>query len=207
MIKKLSRFTSLPILLDMLSGKKITLLDPVLWEDKNDTEVIMEYKKRKELKNLLALCFTHEDETVHHWKTFSGGNSGCVVEFDAHRMFAIFDRIDGLRHQPVVYRKISDVQREAGKMDVEEMPFTKRWPFRCEAEYRVIYEGDCSDTFYNIQIPLELINKITISQHMPKAVYETIKGYLRGLKGDPESRISHSTLYENRKWVNSFKKK
>ena len=67
-IQKLNRFTTLPILLDLLERKKLTLLNPILWEDKNDSEIILEYKKRKNIKNLFALCFSHNDETIHHWK-------------------------------------------------------------------------------------------------------------------------------------------
>lgn len=86
-IIRLKRFTTLPVLLDFLQRKKLVLLDPKLWDDRNDSEIILEYKKRKELKNLFAVCFTHGDETVHHWKTFSDGPSGCVIEFDAKKAF------------------------------------------------------------------------------------------------------------------------
>ncbi|WP_293944715.1 MULTISPECIES: hypothetical protein [unclassified Sphingobacterium] len=206
-IKRLNRFTTLPILLDLLQRKKLTLLNPQLWEDKNDAEVILEYKKRKKVRNLFAICMSHADETIHNWKAFSQGSSGCVIEFNAIALFEILDNIPNLRHQAVVYRKLGDIEKKDSIIDIEEMPFTKRWPYRCEEEYRIIaVSNNMNDTFLEIDIPLDIINKITISQQMPDTIYKTIKDHLKGLKGNPESRINRSTLYENKRWINRFKK-
>jgi len=205
-IKKLNRFTTLPILLDLLQRKKLTLLDPKLWDDRNDSEVIFEYKKRKKIKNLFAVCLSCGDETVHHWKTFSNGNSGCVIEFDAIKLFKIIDNIENLRHERVVYKKLSEVEDKNTTLDIDQMPFIKRWPYRCEEEYRIIVETNSQETFFEIDIPLDIIKRITISQQMPEPIYATIKNYLKDLKGNPDSRINRSTLYENKRWINRFKK-
>lgn len=205
-IKKLNRFTTLPVLLDLLQRKKLTLLDPKLWDDRNDSEVILEYKARKKIKNLFAVCLSCGDETVHHWKTFSNGNSGCVIEFNAPKLFKIINKIENLRHKKVVYKKLSEIEDKNTQLDIEQMPFTKRWPYRCEEEYRIIVETNSKETFFEIDIPLDIINKITISQQMPEPIYATIKNYLKDLNGNAESRISRSTLYENKRWINRFKK-
>lgn len=203
-VLKLNRFTTLPILLDMLERKKLTLLNPRLWEDKNDSEIILDYKNRKGLENLFALCFSHNDETIHHWKTYSNGPSGCVIEFDAKKLFAIIDRIPNLRHGEVTYRKLADIEKN--KVDIDAMPFTKRWPYRVEEEYRIIYETNDKIDFFEIDIPLTVIRKVTISQQMPEQIYNTIKSHLKGTSKNPDSRISRSTLYENKRWINGFKK-
>lgn len=203
-INKLNRFTTLPVLLDLLERKKLTLLDPKLWDDRNDSEVILAYKLKKGIKNLFAVCLSHGDETVHHWKTFSNGTSGCVIEFDAAKLFAIIDRIPGLKHGKVQYRKLSEVEKKGTIIDVDQLPFTKRWPYRCEEEYRIIVENNTDDTFFEIDIPLDIIRKITISQQMPAPIYNTIKNHLKGLRGDPASRVSRSTLYENKRWISRF---
>jgi len=205
-IKKLNRFTTLPVLLDLLQRKKLTLLDPKLWDDRNDSEVILEYKARKKIKNLFAVCLSCGDETVHHWKTFSNGNSGCVIEFNAQKLFKIINKIENLRHKKVVYKKLSEIEDKNTRIDIDQMPFTKRWPYRCEEEYRIIVETNNKETFFEIDIPLDIINKITISQQMPEPIYATIKSYLKDLNGTAESRISRSTLYENKRWINRFKK-
>jgi hypothetical protein len=60
-IKRLNRYTNLPVLLDLLEAKRLVLLDPSLsWDDKNDTLIIEAYKEKAKIKNLFALCFTHE---------------------------------------------------------------------------------------------------------------------------------------------------
>lgn len=204
-ISKLNRFTTLPILLDMLERQKLTLLNPRLWEDKNDSEIILEYKSRKGIENLFALCFSHDDETIHHWKTYSNGPSGCVIEFDAKKLFAILDEIPGLKHGKIIYKKIDDVSSKK-RIELNDVPFTKRWPYRCEEEYRIIYETNEKMDFYEIEFPLSIIRKVTISQQMPEQIYNTIKKHLKGTAKDPDKRISRSTLYENQRWISGFKK-
>ncbi len=176
-----------------------------MWDDKNDSEIILEYKKRKKIKNLFALCLSCGDETVHHWKTFSDGNSGCLIEIDAPRLFSILDMIPNLTHGKVSYKKLSEVENKKTSIEIDKIPFLKRWPYRCEEEYRIIVETTSTETFFEIDIPLDIIKRITISQQMPEPIYATIKNYLKGLKGNPDSRINRSTLYENKRWINRFK--
>lgn len=203
-IIRLNRYTTLPILLDILQRKKLTLLNPNLWEDRNDAEIINEYKLRKKITSVFALCFSHDDETIHHWKTYANGPSGCVIEFDAEKLFEVLDAVAGIKHGKVLYKKMNDVR--SSMIEVDEIPFTKRWPYRCEEEYRILYETKEKMDFFEVDIPLDAIRKVTISQQMPKQIYATIKSYLQD-SGKNKGRISHSTLYENTIWVNKFKTK
>lgn len=202
-ISKLNRFTTLPILLDLLERKKLTLLNPILWEDKNDSEIILEYKRIKSIKNLFALCFSYNDETIHHWKTFSNGPSGCLIEFDAAKLISHVNKIPGIIQGKVEYKKIKEIKES--KISIEKIPFTKRWPYRCEEEYRIIFETEKEMDFFEIDIQLDFIKKVTISQQMPNQIFETIKKQLKSSKDKVESRINKSTLFENRDWINSFK--
>lgn len=203
-MKHLNRYTTLPVLLDMLKRKCLVLLDPESWEDKNDSEILMVYKKRKRIQRLFALCFSQGDETIHHWRTFADGTSGCCVEFDPQKLIDLLKTIEGARYGTVTYRKLKDLKN--GTIDVEDIPFTKRWPYRCEEEFRVIWEGRTTNDCYEIPFNLRIINKITISQRMPDQVYETIREYLRDAFNHPEKRINRSTLYHNRVWIEKFKK-
>lgn len=205
-IVRLKRFTTLPVLLDFLQRRKLVLLDPKLWDDRNDSELILEYKKRKNIKNLFALCFTSGDETIHHWKTFSDGPSGCAIEFNAKKLFKILETIPNLRHNKVNYKRLRDVEDEHYKLDIDEIPFTKRWPYRCEEEYRIIVENnEENQSLFEIDVPLTIINKITINQQMPSQIYETIKKQLSSIEGQETQRINRSTLYENGRWLKRFK--
>jgi len=202
-IKILNRFTTLPILLDFLERKKLVLLDPKSWDDRNDTEVIMAYKEKKNIEQLFALCFTHDYETIHHWKTFAHGPSGCCIEFNAQKLLKIFDAY-GLNHGLVSYKKISEIRKKVQPLN--QLPFTKRIPYECEKEYRVIYEGSSPCVVFEIDVPLSCINKITISQQMPEPVFQTIKKLLKNTFKDPAKRISRSTIYENKIWIDGFRR-
>lgn len=203
-IKKLNRYTTLPVLLDILQRKKITLLNPDSWEDRNDSEVILEYRKRKNINGLYAICFSYGDETIHHWKTYANGSSGCCIEFDANALIEIVKKISELRFGIVEYMKLTDIEKKRVRLD--KLPFLKRWPYRCEEEFRIIALTNTNQKFYEIDIPLNIINKITISQQMPQQIYKTIKGYLVDVQIDPESKIYRSTLYENNRWISRFKR-
>jgi hypothetical protein len=202
-MKKLNRYTTLPVLMDMLERKRLVLLDPLSWEDKNDLEILLEYKRRKHLQKLFALCFSYGDETIHHWKTFADGISGCCVEFDPEKLTALLKARPRVRYGKVRYKKLRDLKDAT--IEVDQIPFTKRWPYRCEEEFRVIWGGRTQRDCHEIPFDLRMITRITISQRMPQQVYETIRDYLREVFPRPEQRINRSTLYQNQVWINKFK--
>jgi hypothetical protein len=203
-IKRLNRYTSLPVLLDVLERKRLVLIDPLkTWDDKNDTLIIEAYKEKANVKKLFALCFSYESETIHHWKTYANGSSGCCIEFEASKLFEIFRGIPALVHKVVHYEKINNILPELIK--IEQIPFTKREPYTTENEYRLIWQGDSDLEYFEIDIMLDSINRITFSQQMPELVFESVKSLL--IKNYPilNTRINRSTIYENKTWVKKFK--
>jgi len=204
-IVKLNRYTTLPILLDYLERQRLVLLDPSLtWDDKNDTLIIEEYKKKAEIEKLFALCFSFKSETIHHWKTFANGSSGCCIEFDSRKLIDIFDKTDNIRHGIVKYMKINDSKPATFELDM--IPFIKRIPYETEGEYRVIWEGK-SGSIFEIDVPIEAIKRITFSQQMPESVFETIKSLLVKNYSVLSKKIFRSTIYENKTWIKNFKEK
>src|SRR4029077_11819212 len=73
-VKFLSRYTSLPIALDVLVQKRITLLSPETWKDRNDAYFLERYREEMKLQSVLAICFSRHRETFHHWRVFSSGH-------------------------------------------------------------------------------------------------------------------------------------
>jgi len=201
--RKLNRYTTLPILLDLLRRKKIVLLDPSTWEDKNDSQIILEYKTRKKIPKLFAICFSIGNETIHHWKTYAYGISGCCVEFDEKKLLKSFHGIKEIRWGDVTYKKIKEVKENT--IELDQIPFLKRYPYRVENEFRILWEGLTERDNIEIDIDLNSINKITISQNMPADVYNTIVDLLREKIKDPQKKIYRSTLFENRSWIRAFK--
>ena len=199
-----NRYTSLPVLLDIIHRNAITLLPPDAWNDRSDREVMLEYKRRRNLTSLRAICFSAGEETVHHWNAFASGSAGCRIEFHLPTLLEGLSRSLGYRHGKVVYKPLRGIQ----KSDLAEskMPFVKRWPYRIEEEYRIVYESSdpaaADRTELNIPISLECIRSITVSQAMPESVFKSIKSQLGTQLG---KRISRSTLFESKVWINKFK--
>jgi len=137
--KYLRRYTSLPVLLDMLTHKRITLLDPVSWEDRNDSFYIEKYRERKGLKTVLALCFTEKTETFHHWKVFAGESSGVCIRFIRNELLDCLQKKPGIQCGSVSYHFMRDLQDTPPSLTT--LPFLKRKQYEDEAEFRIIYEN------------------------------------------------------------------
>ncbi|MBL7973802.1 MAG: DUF2971 domain-containing protein [Candidatus Kapabacteria bacterium] len=200
-IKSLKRYTTLPILIDYLEREKLVLLDPSKWEDKNDTLIIEEYKKKANIGKLFALCFTHKGETIHHWKAFANSSSGCCIEFDGPQLIKIFNNIPELKHGKVNYKRINDLT--LSKIKLECIPFIKRIPYKTENEYRIICLAGSGNNF-EIDVPISVVKRITFSQLLPEPIYKTIKSMLCDKYPITKRNIIRSTIYENQKWVRHF---
>jgi hypothetical protein len=187
----------------LLRRRKIVLLDPSTWEDRNDAQIILEYKRRKGIPNLFAICFGIDDETIHHWKAYADGVSGCCIEFDENKLLKCFDGIPEIRKGAVVYKRLSEIRNNT--IAADDIPFIKRYAYRCESEYRILWQGKTNQPAIEIDLDLNSINKITLSQRMPKPIHNSIKELLRSEIQNPSSRINSSTLYENAAWIKKFK--
>src|SRR5207237_478257 len=129
---RLNRFTSLPVLLDMLSRKCLTLLDARSWEDRNDSFYIEQYKAKEKLRSVLVMCFTTKPERFHHWRIFAHGPSGVCVEFNKELLLAALSKTPGIRSRRVNYRLIRQLKTKTPP--VQNWPFLKRRPFIDESE-------------------------------------------------------------------------
>lgn len=193
----LNRFTTLPVLLDMLSKRCITLLAPTTWEDKNDAYYLEKYKVQKKLKTLLACCFSTKRETFHHWKVFSNGSGGVCVEFNSEKLLRAVETTPGIQFRTVSYRFIKFNQNPPQGA----WPFLKRKVFEDEAEFRMIYENSlATHETKDLPIDLECIQRITLSPWMPKPVAESVATVIRGIKGCNAMNVNCSNLLESNVW-------
>lgn len=174
-IVKLNRFTTIPFLIDLLQRRKLTLVNPNFWEDYNDRETMEFYRKKSNSNSIYALCLTHKSETVHHWNAFANGTAGCCIEFSPGRLFEILDRMPEVIHGKAVYKSLN----ELSAFQTDELPFFKRIPFRPENEYRIIVTSDMpQEATFDIDIDLSVIRKITISNKIPIAIFESLEKVL-----------------------------
>ena len=202
--RHVNRFTTIHVLLDMITRRRLVLMDPDLWSDKNDTKLIDEYKRRKGISKVFAVCFSGGGETIHHWNAYSPGVAGCCIELDFDILTATLDALDEIRYGFVNYRKVHEII--PGSVGTENIPFTKRWPYFCEEEFRIIWEGTTSRWCHEIEIDLNMIRKVTVSQGMPDSVFHALSRHVRDALKRPSMKINHSTIYENSMWINKFRK-
>ena len=201
--KKLNRFTTIPFAADLLLRKKLVLINPVFWEDFNDLATVEIFREVSKKQSIYALCLTDQNETIHHWNAFATGSEGCNIEFSPRKLFAILDQIDGLSHGKVQYTRIQDLKRS--KFETAQLPYLKRDPYKNENEYRLIYTNDLEQQkLFEIDIDLSIIRRITITNKIPKDVFETTKAQLLALH--PGLKIYQSTIYNNSVWINHFRK-
>ena len=198
---KLRRYTDIPILLDMLVNRQITLLDPASWEDRNDSFYVEKYREIKKLKTVLALCFTTKAETFHHWKIFAGNSGGVCIRFNADKLLACLNNSSGIRADHVTYKLMRELKSEPPVVD--ELPFIKRKQYVDEEEFRIIYEN--RNKLYNtkdFKINLECIERITLSPWLPQSVSKTVKGVVRNIDGCNSIDLIRTGVIENRVWKN-----
>jgi hypothetical protein len=194
----LRRYTDLTALIFLLNEKKITLLDPESWDDSNDSYYLSIYKEKKNLKSVLALCFSETGETYHHWRVFANGSGGVCIKFKRSSFLKALKKL-GVRMRQVKYLTLDEI--EGMTLSVKDLPFLKRYAFEHECEYRIVYESDSKKMRkLDIPIPLSCIDKITLSPWMPPDFSSHIKRVLRGIEGCQSLDIVRSTLIGNERW-------
>lgn len=195
----LNRYTTLPILLDILHKKHITLLSPETWEDRNDAYYLERYKQKRKLRSVLAICFSLAGETFHQWRIFSSGSSGVCIAFDKDKLLDCFAGQAGFRHQAVVYRLVKTVKKD--RPPVESLPFLKRNAFRDEKEYRIIFESSTANVpSKSIPIDLTSIRRITLSPWLPSLVEPAVITAVKRIDGCANIKLAPSSIIENADW-------
>lgn len=196
----LRRYTDFPALLHMLSSRQITLLDPKTWDDRNDVFFISQYKERKHLKSVLALCFSQVSETYHHWHVFSKGPAGVCIVFDRGALLSTLDRIPCISTKPVKYLTLK--QAEGYTFELQELPFLKRAGFKPEGEFRVVYESSLADELFYLNVPIELscIRSISLSPWLHSSLSDSTIKAICSIDGCTDIKVSPSSLISNEKW-------
>ena len=197
--ERLNRYTSLPALIDVLSGQRITLLSPGTWEDRNDAYYLERYKEVKAFKSVLAVCFSLRKDTFHHWRIFSGGSAGVCIEFDMHQLLSQMpDR--GFRHGKVKYRLIRSVKKR--RPTISAWPFLKRMPFKDEGEYRIIFESKTeSTTSKSVPIDLSCVRKVTLSPWLHGDLAPSVIQTIKKIDGCADLAVNRSHLVSNAQWA------
>ncbi|MEA9657759.1 hypothetical protein [Xanthomonas campestris] len=193
------RYTDLPSLVAMLTHGELTLLDPTSWDDKNDSFFLEQYRTKKDLQSLLALCFTTASETYHHWRVFSSGPSGVCVWFTEDGLKSALSKVSGVKMRKIEYLTVKQIRDR--KLTVAKLPFVKRYPFKPESEVRVLWESK-TQSKASLQIPFDssAISRISLSPWIHPSLTDSLKALLRGLPECRHYKIYRSTLIGNAEW-------
>ena len=195
----LRRYTDLAALIGLLSEKKITLVDPRNWDDVNDSHYLALYREKKALKSVLALCFTKTDETYHHWRVFGSGPSGVCITFNTAALKEAVKSVKGLRADRVRYRTIRGMRGET--LGTKELPFLKRWAFKADREFRLVYESATDELPHlEIPVPLSCVERVTLSPWLKAKLAPSVVTCVRSIPGCERLKIVRSTLINNEEW-------
>jgi hypothetical protein len=195
-----SRYTDLPSLIHILKNHQLTLLDPLTWDDKNDSSFVTLYREKCELKSVLALCFTRASETYHHWRVFAPTSSGVRITFDEQLLQSSISEVPGLQIQAVEYVKIDDIRNTP--IDRHRLPFLKRYPYAQESEVRLLWESRVEErASFELPINLQAIKRITLSPWLHPALFTSVKAMLNSIDGCSSLKIYRTTLISNDEWL------
>ena len=195
----LRRYTDLAALIHLLREKKITLLDPESWDDKNDSHYLEQYRKRRRLRAVLALFFTESSETYHHWRVFASGASGVCISFRRIDLLSAVNQHKLPIHGgKVTYSTLEQLRTRRPKID--ELPFLKRYAFWPEAEFRLIHESAKALKQLPIPFPLSCIERVTLSPWLPRPLLRHLKSTIQLIPGCDDLNIYRSTLIDNKTW-------
>jgi len=193
------RYTDLPALIQILTNRKLTLLDPSFWDDKNDSYFLATYKEKKALQSVLALCFTKGSETYHHWRVFSSGASGVCVNFNPEQLETAFSAVEGVKFKEVDYLTLKELRKNPPT--IARLPFVKRIPYKHEKEFRALWESK-SVKLAALDVPIDIssVTRITLSPWMHPSLRGNVIKLLKLIDGCPSIPIWRSTLIENAEW-------
>jgi hypothetical protein len=196
MMKNIKRYTTLADLLHILSTKKLTLLSPITWTDRNDAYLIDEYRQKKELKSVLALCLTKTSNTYHHWKIFGDGMSGICIDFHSDIFSKWANSIPNARLEEIKYIKVED----RPKVELSKLPFRKRIAFRHEREIRLILDERYIELkFKAFDFDYSMIKSIITSPWLPSDMFKSVQEAIICVSKNALSKkqIKNSTMLAN----------
>jgi hypothetical protein len=198
MAKHLRRYTDLSRLFYLLAERKLTLLDPSGWDDRNDRYCLRRYREAKGHESVLALCFVQSSERYHLWKVFGAGASGVRIKFKREALIKTVNKVPGILHHEVEYLKLPEL---AGSFSVDRLPFLKRYGFLEEEEYRLVYGSDKKLPKFDIDIPPGCIESVKLNPWLDADSFERVKDAIRKVDSCWKSlKVAHSSLIDNEKW-------
>lgn len=194
------RYTTLSNALYSLNQKKLVLMNPTTWDDKNDIQFMELYKEHIKAKSLFALCCTRAGETYHHWKVFAQGIEGICIEFHRRKLESALDSIPNVRFNRVAYFSVERLERSSIAA-ADELPFIKRDGFSDEREWRVIsHSQEVAKQTLEIDLDTQSISRLILSPWMPPSLGDNIRSLIKSIPGCDSIPVESSRLTNSKRW-------
>jgi hypothetical protein len=195
----IKRYTDIPFILQTLHEKKLALLNPKSWDDKNDAHYMLRYKQKKQLKGVFALCLTEANQTYHHWKVFTHGASGACIHFRADQFQNWVNETTGLTGKNVEYKTIRELTQTPPT--TEKLPFLKRYAYQDEAEYRLLHESSTTASGpVAFSFPCDMVERIVLNPWLPSTTVKSIKELIQSIKCWESLSVIRATIVRNEEW-------
>tara|TARA_Y100001947_G_scaffold153393_1_gene156166 strand:- start:74 stop:682 length:609 start_codon:yes stop_codon:yes gene_type:complete len=194
----LYRYTNIASTIDIINNKRLTLLDPVTWDDTNDVFTMLRYKKLSQYASVLALCFSYHEQTYHHWKVFAPGTDGICLTFKRSEIEQRLRADPHVRFEEVKY--IPTKNASVFKNNINRLPFLKRQQYEDEAEFRALYSGPDKLLSYHVPIALSDLSRITISPWVPGPLEDGVKDVFREKLAGSGVQVHSSELVDSFAW-------
>jgi hypothetical protein len=199
--RDLRRYTDLSTLFYLLAERKLTLLNPSGWDDRNDSYCLRQYGKAKGHNAVFALCFVQSSERYHLWKVFGAGASGVRIKFKRKAFLEAADKVPGLRHGQVQYLTLKKLE---DSFKADRLPFLKRYGFLGEDEYRLVYGSEKHYKHlpkFDIDIRPDCIESVKLNPWLDADLFEHVKNALRKVDSCWRGlKVEHSSLIDNERW-------
>ena len=186
--------------MNMLLEKKITLLDPSGWDDRNDAYFLEAYRKKVSAKHVYALCFTEAQQKYHHWSVFASGADGVCISFYKSKLIRLVKDQGSFEFKQVKYIA-AEKARKYLPFSEDGLKFTKNLRYSDEDEWRLLYtdlEGVTSNP--TIPITFDSIYRITLSPWLAKPLAQSLKKVINSLPGCGSLDVKRSTLVDYAGW-------
>ncbi|MBC7986118.1 MAG: DUF2971 domain-containing protein [Sphingomonadaceae bacterium] len=195
----LRRYTSLPVLIDMLVRNAATLLSYQHWIDDNDRRALQLYQDTLRYGFVGAMCLTQSAETFHHWSIFAPGDAGVCIVFDRKALTEHFrDRPHFMTRsvEYVLLDRIGAVNAE----DIHLLPFLKRYGFRDEREFRIVGFAPDEAAAMGFEVRPALIRRVVFSPFVHPNLVNSARIALHAIPGWQGLEIGRSNLTNNETW-------
>jgi len=199
-INYIRRYLPLSSVIDTLQRRKIALLDPQNWDDRNDRRFMQLYKDAKGLRSLYAMCAAACTETYAHWRIYTPAAEGVCLELWREPFEAALKQTGSTIFREVKYLSLDRVDR-LGPGDIDDLPFSKRAGYGAEEEYRVIaWSQEPQAAALGFEIDLSWVKRVELNPWMPETLAHSARTALKAIPGCKKLATSQSTLVDNQRW-------